>query len=132
VPYRPVQFGEYFTSFRSVSIDTGPVVNPRTGEAEYQECTVCHRIGGTGDRSGYRLAPAFERSIAGNNPFMPYRHRSESPAEWQQAYAHHVQALRCCAENPNRIGCYVTDLATDPVGEPIAGTEEPPCAGPLE
>jgi hypothetical protein len=127
-PYSTVQYGTYFSGFRSVSLTTGPVRNPATRALEPQACTSCHRIGATTQPGGaLQLDHQFNLAVAGTAPYMPDDHGAETRADWEARFDHHVAALRCCAVNPNRIGCYRQDTAG---GVETAGTLEPACAEP--
>jgi hypothetical protein len=110
VPYLPVgrPFQDSFREAKIVEIDTDPVA----GEA--QSCTACHRLttGGEGAEKRRDWATGEEipqpSYLARRLPFqawMPLEHGIESRDDYHRDFGPMIEAIRCCEQTPNAIGC---------------------------
>jgi hypothetical protein len=132
-PYLPLGFQKR-TSESHYFIRTDPV-RARGGGTEPQKCTACHSIGnGSGtstwfDRAAGWAMPQTASEAAFSHErlrrYMPPTVEPDARGFYRQNGAH-IDAIRCCAENPDWLGCYRVNRAS-PMSPGVQGTGPKSC-----
>jgi hypothetical protein len=138
-----VVVGKVFDAWRAAhpsrSISTTPL--KKRGPEEPQACTQCHRIGsrdtckmflgysvGAASPPGTKVSPHFGfRVTMPPGVGDPAKPDEELDKAWNDAYARHVEKLRCCCKTPTAKGCLVQDLSTSPIGAYVESTGPDSC-----